>query len=390
MGPKISYRDNYIWCPMEDRQLLARFDLQLFAKEGPGGEKTEPATEKKLNDARKEGQVARSNELTQSVTLFAFFIALKIWVGFMGTQFMGAFYNVYSRIDEFVTFVDGDMPIRLYSGLINYVLTRILLVLLPIFAVAMIVAFVINLVQVKWKSTGKPLQPKLSKINPLKGFKRIFSKDKLVELLKSIVKFILIGYLAYTTLRAEFSSLFKMFDMPISNNIALVGNIAINMGIKMSAFYLVIGLVDYMYQKWKFADDMKMTKQEVKDEYKNAEGDPAIKGKQRQRMQEASRRRMMQSVPQADVVITNPTHFAVAIKYEPEMFDAPYVVAKGEDFLAARIKERAKEAGVDIVENKPLARMLYYNVDLGEPIPPELYHTVAEILATIYNAKKIS
>ena len=181
--------------------------------------------------------------------------------------------------------------------------------------------------------------------------------------------------------------LFALFDMHLTTAIGVIGNIAVNLGIKISAFYLVIGFADYGYQKWKFAEDMKMTKQEVKDEWKNAEGDPAIKSKQKQRMMEASRRRMMQAVPSADVVITNPTHFAVAIKYDVNVFDAPYIVAKGEDFLAARIKERAAEAGVEIVENKPLARMLYYNVDLGSPIPPELYQAVAEILAAIYNAR---
>lgn len=365
-------------------------NLQLFAKEGPGGEKTEPATDKKLQDARKEGQVAKSTELVQAFSLFGFFIALKVWVGYIGSNFIGMFGSIYNRIGELTLLVNGEMSVKDYSSLITFVLTRILLILLPFFAVAVAVAFILNVAQVKWKPTAKPLAPKVSKLNPIKGFKKIFSKDKLIELLKSIIKFILIGYVAYTTIKNEIPMLFMMYDMNIKSAIALIGNIAINMGIKLSALYLIIGFADFGYQKWKFAEDMKMTKQEVKDEYKNSEGDPQIKGKQRQRMQEASRRRMMQSVPSADVVITNPTHFAVAIKYEPAVFDAPFVVAKGEDFLAARIKEKAKEAGVDIVENKPLARMLYYNVDLGAPIPPELYHTVAEILATIYNTKRIS
>ena len=367
-----------------------RLDLQLFAKDGPGGEKTEPATEKKLNDARKEGQVAKSHELTQSVSLLAFFVALKLWVGYVGTGFLEIFSGIYSRIDELTTLVNGEMSVKDYSSLITFVLIRILLELLPFFAVAVLIAFLVDVAQVKWKPTSKPLQPKFSKLNPIKGFKKIFSKDKLIELFKSILKFILIAYIAYTTLKGEFSILFKLYDLDLKSAISTIGNVAINMGIKMSAFYLIIGFADYGYQKWKFADDMKMTKQEVKDEFKNAEGDPKIKSKQRQRMQEASRRRMMQAVPQADVVITNPTHFAVAIKYDPAIFDAPYVVAKGEDFLAARIKEKAREAGVEIVENKPLARMLYYNVDMGMPIPPELYQTVAEILAAIYNARMIS
>lgn len=150
---------------------------------------------------------------------------------------------------------------------------------------------------------------------------------------------------------------------------------------------MVVAYADYRYQKWKFRDDMKMTKQEVKDEYKNMEGDPQVKGKQKQRMREASMRRMMQQLPEADVVITNPTHYAVAIKYDPDKYDAPYVIAKGEDFLAQKIKDVAKENHIEIVENKPLARMLYANVEIGGLVPPELYQAVAEVLAFVYHLK---
>ena len=201
------------------------------------------------------------------------------------------------------------------------------------------------------------------------------------------MKLIIIGGVVYSTIRNQLSTIFLLYDMSISQAIQFFGKVVIDMGIRVSAIYLVLGFADYAYQKHKFNEDIKMTKQEVKDEMKNAEGDPQIKGKQRQRMQEASRRRMMQAVPQADVVITNPTHFAVALKYDPEVMPAPYVVAKGEDILAAKIKEEAKLNHIDIVENKPLARMLYYNVDLGAAIPPELYQTVADILAVIYNRK---
>ncbi len=159
------------------------------------------------------------------------------------------------------------------------------------------------------------------------------------------------------------------------------------MGIRIAAVYMVVAYADYRYQKWKFRDDMKMTKQEVKDEYKNMEGDPQVKGKQKQRMREASMRRMMQQLPEADVVITNPTHYAVAIKYDPDKYDAPYVIAKGEDFLAQKIKDVAKENHIEIVENKPLARMLYANVEIGGLIPPELYQAVAEVLAFVYHLK---
>ena len=373
---------------MIESAYLLKLDLQLFAKEGPGGEKTEPATDKKLSDARKEGQVAKSKELGQAFALLALFIVLKIWAGSIGHNFMNGFRTNYSRMKEMTTLVGGEISVKDFCSLININITQMALMVLPVFAAAVIVAVTTDLIQVKWEPTSKPLQPKFSKINPINGFKRIFSKEKLVELLKSLIKLVLLGYLAYSTIKGELAILFALFDMELITAIKIIGEVAINLGLKISAFYIVIGFADYGYQKWKFAEEMKMTKQEVKDEWKNAEGDPAVKGKQKQRMMDASRRRMMQAVPSADVVITNPTHFAVAIKYDVTIFDAPYVVAKGEDFLAARIKERAAEAGVDIVENKPLARMLYYNVDLGSPIPPELYQTVAEILAAIYNARQ--
>lgn len=364
------------------------YDLQRFAKDGPGGEKTEPASEKKLRDAREEGQVAKSRELGNAVGLLALFLILQNWAGKMGTQFLENFSYVYSRIPEMVVLVDGEITPKLFASMLNQMLIRMLFIMLPVFAVGVIVAFAVDLVQVKWRPTSKPLAPKGSKLNPIKGFKRIFSKDKLLELLKSAIKLIMLSYLAYTTLRDEMTSLYILYDMTLLGAVRLFGDVAISLGVKISAYYLILGLADYLYQKWKFGEDMKMTKQEVKDEWKNAEGDPKVKGKQKQRMQEASRRRMMQAVPQADVVITNPTHFAVAIKYDPNVADAPYVLAKGEDFLAAKIKDEAKAHNIEIVENKPLARMLYYNVELGAQIPPELYQAVAEILAVIYNARQ--
>ena len=369
---------------------LVELNLQMFAKEGQGGEKTEPATEKKLEDARKEGQVAKSRELGQAVMLLLFFIVLKLWAITMGHNFMKIFADVYGRMSEMTTLVGGAISTKDFFSLVNYAILRMLFIIFPILLTAIGATFVVEVAQVKWKPTAKPLQPKFSKLNPISGFKRIFSKDKLVELLKAIVKVGLIGYLAYSSLKNEFALLFTLFDLELKAAVGIIGNVAINLGIKISAVYIVIGFIDFGYQKWKFSEDMKMTKQEVKDEFKNAEGDPAVKGKQKQRMQEASRRRMMQSVPEADVVITNPTHFAVAVKYDPMIMDAPFVVAKGEDFLAQKIKDTAREAGVEIVENKPLARMLYYNVDMGAPIPPELYQAVAEVLAVIYNARRAS
>jgi len=186
-------------------------------------------------------------------------------------------------------------------------------------------------------------------------------------------------------LRGEQDKLLVIMDMSIMDTLSMLSSLIVNIGLRISVAYIILALADYMYQRWKFSEDMKMTKQEVKDEYKNMEGDPQIKGQQRRRMQEASRRRMMQQLPQADVVITNPTHYAVAIKYDPEKYEAPFVVAKGADYLAARIKEIAKENNIEIYEDKPLARMLYANVEVDQIVPPELYQAVAEVLAFVYH-----
>ena len=198
----------------------------------------------------------------------------------------------------------------------------------------------------------------------------------------------MIIYVAYSSIKDHQNELFLLYDIPLLQVVLLVGSIVIDTGLKISLVYLVIGIADWFYQKHKFKEDMKMTKQEVKDEYKNTEGNPEIKGRQRSKMREASQRRMMQNLPTADVVITNPTHYAVAIKYDAEHYSAPIVVAKGEDFLAMKIKEAAKENQIEIVENKPLARMLYANVDVGEEVPPELYQAVAEVLAFVYSLRE--
>ena len=367
--------------------MILGYNLQFFAKDGPGGEKTEPATQKKLTDARKEGQVAKSKELGLGVSLLTLFLVLRFSIGWMGEKFLECFSLIYVRIPDLIAMYDGAVPVTSFHMVLKNVMLRIIAILAPFFLVGTIVAFVVDLVQVKWAPTSKPFQPKFSKMNPVKGIKKIVSPRSLLELCKAVVKIILISWLVYTTLIKQAGVLFSMYDLPLMAAIGQVGSIVINLGIKISAFYMIIAILDYIYQKWKFSEDMKMTKQEVKDEMKNAEGDPQIKGKIRQKMREVSRRRMMQSVPEADVVITNPTHYAVAVKYDADEYAAPMVTAKGEDFLAQKIKELARESNVEIVEDKPLARMLYANVEIGELIPPELYQAVAEVLAMVYHAQ---
>lgn len=364
-----------------------QYNLQFFAKDGPGGEKTEPATAKKLEDARKKGQVAKSKEVANALGLLSMFVLMKIWVGTLGTQFLEVFHTVYSKMPDAVVNWNGYLPERDMFIIFQEMLMEMLLLMVPVFLVAMAAAVLADIVQVKWQITTDPLKPKFSKLNPINGFKRIISPSSLVELAKSILKLLLIGYVVYDYLSDKWNLLFFLYDFTLLQAIELVGELVIDLGIRIAAVYIVIALADYIYQKRKFAKDMRMTKQEVKDEYKQQEGDPKVKGKIRQKMQEVSRRRMMQSLPQADVVITNPTHYAVAIKYDPAIADAPIVLAKGEDYLAQKIKEVARENSIEIVENKPLARMLYANVEVGQVVPPELYQAVAEVLAFVYHLK---
>lgn len=364
---------------------MIRYNLQFFAKEGMGGEKTEPATQKKLDDARKEGQVAKSREIANGMGLLSLFLILKFWVGNMGLQMMDIFGGVYSMIPDVTVYWHDNMP-ELEAGMVfRQLLLQVLAIIAPILLVGLGVAVVCDLAQVKWKPTSKPLKPKFSKLNPIKGFKKIFSPNALVELVKSVAKVGLIVYICYTYLKDKWILLLNLYDLTLMQTLQILAQTVTDLGIRISVLYMIIAFADFAYQKIKFKNDMKMTKQEIKEEYKQQEGDPQVKGQIRAKMREASRRRMMQALPQADVVITNPTHLAVAIKYEPEVADAPTVVAKGEDYLAARIKEIAKENNIEIVENKPLARMLYANVDVGQAVPPELYQAVAEVLAFVYH-----
>ncbi len=367
--------------------MILSYNLQFFAKDGPGGERTEPATAKKLRDARKKGQVAKSKEVANGLCLLGMFLMLKIWIGNTGNSLLSMFSGMYSRIPEYSKIYDGKIPKTSILLALQKAAIEIILIAAPYMLVGFILSFVADYIQVQWKPTREPLKPKFSKLNPISGFKRFFSLQSLVELLKSILKIGVIGYVSYSYLKDKWKNLFILYDISLVQGIALTGELVADLGIRICIVYMVIVAADYVFQKWKFKEDMKMSKQEIKDEYKQDEGDPQIKAKIRQRMREASMRRMMQNIPKADVIITNPTHYAVAVQYDPEQYDAPFVVAKGTDHLAQRIKEIGRENQVEIVENKPLARMLYANVDIGQVIPPELYQAVAEVLAFVYNLK---
>lgn len=368
-------------------QYRLSYQLQFFAKDGPGGEKTEEPTAKKLEDSRKEGQVAKSKEIASVLMLLSVFLMLKVWISVLGGQLLELFPGFYNKIPEYIKLVNGGLSTRSFSTMVNQALQRVVISVLPFFLIGFILCFVADLVQVKWKPTSKPLQPKFNKLNPISGFKKIFSLNSLVELLKSLLKIAIMAVIIYNEIKKNYQFVYLVYEMPLMQAVILAGDFLINIGLKISYVFILVAAADYMYQRWKHHEDLKMTKQEVKDEYKNTEGDPQIKSKIRSKMMEASRRRMMSNLPKADVVITNPTHYAVAIQYDKDIADAPIVVAKGADYLAQRIKEIAKEYHIEIMENKPLARSLYANVEIGEQVPPELYVAVAEVLAAVYRAQ---
>lgn len=364
-----------------DLKMHLNYNLQFFA-DGP--DKTEEPTAKKLNDARKEGQVAKSTELIMASGLAALFIVLKVFTGFYANKFLEGFNKYYQIIDKYAN--SGFSAATADSMLRESILT-IVITCLPAFAVGVVVSFVVVVFQVKWMITPKLIKPNLSKLSIISGFKRIFSKEKVVALILEIIKIIVICVVAYNTLKNEWKLLYTLYQLDLMPAILLVGEIIFDLGLKISLIFLIIGLADFIYQKIKFKKDMMMTKQEIKDEIKEDQGDPQIKGKIRSKMREMSMKRMMQELPKADVVITNPTHLAAAIKYNRDVDSAPVLIAKGADYLAQKIKDIAKENDVPIVENKPLARMLYYNVEIGDQIPQELYQMTAEVLAYVYSLK---
>lgn len=366
---------------ISDDRFLLPYNLQLFA-EGPGGEKTEKPTFRRKEKAREEGQVAKSTEVTTAFFFIGMFGAIKI----LGP---GLIEDLIDFTEEtYELFALRDIDIQFASGLMNYSIGRLLGFVAPILAIAFLIAVGTNFIQVGWHPTTKTMKLKFSKLNPINGFKRIFSLKSIIELLKTLLKLAIILVICYNSLKDYETLILTIYDLPALEAYKLIANICLDIGLKIGGFFIIIALADYIYQRYDLNKSLMMTKQEVKEEYKETEGNPEIKSRIRQKMREASVRRMMQDIPKADVIITNPTHFAVAIRYDSNQDSAPVVLAKGADLVAAKIKEKAKEHNIEIVENKPLARTLYYTVEIGDEIPPELYATVAEVLAFVYSLNK--
>lgn len=351
-------------------------DLQLFA-----GEKTEKATPKKRQEARNKGQVAKSQDLTGAFIMLAGFLSLLAFGGYIKERLVALFTDVfYNRLQIDVTKENVMTMLGDYA-------VQILLLLAPVFIVVMVAAFLASYVQIGFLLTGESLKMKLSNLDPIKGFKNIFSMRSLVEFLKTLFKLAVIGYLVYSTIWGYRGSISSLGHISVEDTFHFTSQLSMNLGIKIASALIVLAVLDYMYQKYEHEKSLKMSKQDIKDEYKKMEGDPLIKGKIRERQRRMALQRMMQEVPKADVIITNPTHFAVALKYDGSQMDAPQVIAKGQDYVALRIKEIAKEHGVITMENKPLARALFQRTEIGDTIPADLFQAVAEVLAYVYRIK---
>ena len=345
-------------------------------------EKTEEPTPKKLEDARKEGNVPKSMEFSGFVVLFISSLIIIFYLKY-----------VFIDMEKYFAFITSLIGKDLTKNLIYQIIIKsfiyFVIVLAPVMFVIMISGVLANVFQIGFLFTTKPLMPKLDKINPIKGLKRIFSVKTIVEGIKMTLKVAVAFGVAYYLFNDFLAELPKLALMNVLEQIRWFSKKAVILIFSLLAVFLVFALIDFIYQRYSYKKSMRMSKQEIKDEYKQTEGNPEIKAKIRQLQREMSKKRMMAEVPKADVVITNPTHYAVAIRYDKELDEAPRVVAKGVDALAIKIKEIAREAGVMIVENPPLARELYKLVDVDEIIPPKLYQAVAEVLAFVYKAKRM-
>lgn len=342
--------------------------------------RTESATPKRREQAREEGSVLRSTDVDATLALW---VNLFLFVGLWGGTSTLLARTMAYLLQRACTGHLDDTTLGILALDILSILAKILL---PFLGLNLLAALTIQMAQHGLHFNLKALTPKFSKLNPLPGFQKLFSARSLVELLKSLVKFLIVTAVAYSVLGSRIPVLLGTLKLPLNTSISYLQATLFILYRNVLVAMLFLALADYFYQRFQFEKSMRMTKQEVKDEAKDADGNPEIKGKQKSLMMQAAMRRIRTQVPKASVVITNPTHFAVALKYEAGS-PAPICVAKGLDHLALKIREAAKEAGVAIVENPPLARALYRSVDVDKPIPGELYQAVAQVLAYVYRLK---
>lgn len=344
-------------------------------------EKTENATPKKREKTREEGQTARSVEIASVFVLLT---------GILFLYFSG--YISYKHLSDIMrhSFTFESIPecnSQYVVSLLNTFLRRVFLFILPLFISVFAVALLSNFLQVGFVFSHKAITPKFSRLSIVKGFGRLFSVKSLMELIKSVLKLCIIGIVSYFVVKSELERIPFLYHYSTGGILLYMCKISFKIFIWTISIMIILAILDYLFQRWQFEEQIKMTKQEVKDESKQAEGDPQVKARIRSLQQQVARRRMMQDVPKADVVVTNPTHLALAIQYDALSMTAPKIIAKGAGAVAERIKNVAKENDVPVVENKELAQNLYKTVDIGDEVPVNLFKAVAELLAYVYKLK---
>jgi len=345
-------------------------------------EKTEEATPQRREEFRKQGQVAQTKELSSALALFGF----SLLIYFMGRLFIEQFFQIYNdlyRTQILATIASGDiMPALAYA------FKKIFFLTVPVYIILFCLGFASTVVQIGFLFSSETLKPNAKKINPIEGLKRMFSMKALVEGLKAVLKFCLVGSIIYMVLKSEVEVIPKLIYSEGMQIFTYVGTLVVKTMLAIGGVMTVLAGLDYMFQRFDLEKQMKMTKQEVKEEVKSREGDPLIKARIRKIQKEMANKRMMNDVPKADVIITNPTHLAIAIQYQPEKFAAPIILAKGADQVAMKIRELATENDIPIVENKPLARTIFKTLEIGQQIPRELFEAVAEVLAYVFKLKR--
>lgn len=346
-------------------------------------EKTEKATPKKRRDQRKKGNVATSKDVIAVASLVGCFYCIKLF-----------FPTIYRRLRESLIFQISSVADINELSLGNLQLVGMKAVetlawcIFPIGVISLAIGVLTTGIQTRFLFTKKPLKFKLSKLNPIKGIKNLFSTRQLVEVLKSLLKIIVLAVVIFRILKEQLVVIAQMMDINTISVATYVLNEIISMVLRIGMIFAAVAGFDFFFQRWKYEKDIKMSKEEVKEEYKQMEGDPKIKGKIKSLQQSMARSRMMQAVPDADVIIRNPTHFAVALRYDIDHDNAPVVVAKGQDYIALKIVEIAENSNVTVIENKPLARGIYASTPLGGQIPAEYYGVVAEILVEVFRMNK--
>ncbi|MGM0602298.1 MAG: flagellar biosynthesis protein FlhB [Bacillota bacterium] len=342
------------------------------------GEKTEDPTPKRKRDAREKGNVAKSKEISQAFTLLASFLLLYFFM----QQIM---FNVMAGIERYFSdFIVDPLSVDMAGRLLQDTMIYTVKTIYPVLIVTAVVGFFVNFLQIGPLFTTKNLAPDIKKMDPIKGLKNIFSLRGFVEFLKSLLKLGIIAFIAQSFLKNNIIIFRRSLNQGLELALAEIALLISKMGFTIIAAMVLLGIFDLLYQRWQHNKDLKMSKYEVKQERKEMEGDPVILQKRREKQRQISLNRMMNAVKDADVVITNPTHIAVALQYDLDEMDAPVVVAKGEGFVAEKIKGKAKELEIEIVENKPLARSLNKMAEIGDQIPVELYQAVAEIMAYVF------